>query len=78
MRLKVIFWVVLGSFIFSACSQVHFFTSNSDAIFKYNRATGELSIYWKWDVEHMTIPIDTGKFVRVKNVEADSVWQVKD
>lgn len=73
MRLKVIFWFVCVTFLFSACSQIRYFSSNSDAIFKYNRSTGELSVYWKWDLEHVTIPIDTAKIVRDKNVNVDSV-----
>ncbi len=64
MRFKTFFWLVLGLFLSTSCSSISYLSSNSDAIFKYNRATGEISVYWKVEVEHIIIPKDT---VRVKN-----------
>lgn len=56
---KVVFFLVFGMIVISACSPTRWYLVNSSGIATYNHRTGQLEVLWEWAEKPNTMATDT-------------------
>lgn len=56
---KVVFFLVFGVIVISACSPARLYLVNSSGIATYNRHTGQLELLWEWTEKPNTLATDS-------------------
>ena len=56
---KVVFFLVFGLIVVSACSPTRWYLVNSSGIATYNHRTGQLEVLWEWSEKPSTMATDS-------------------